>query len=778
MTDTTEQQPATLTTPKLGLIDRLKKAVEVIKTGKAGVENPLSKEPDDKSRAALVAELNEWWLEHRTFWKPVFQKIERSMKFAAGKQWPQGMKSVDGSEPYQVDIVQRNLAVKEAMLYAKNPTFEARRKERMEFAVWDESEESYQGAKAMLGAMADKLKAAEHAKQLLAHAQQGVPITPEEHQAAQNLIAAVPPEAAGAQALIADYDAGQKNRAWEEAFGNTLRLLVQDQIDTQNPPYKTQLKQLVTRVNTCRVGYVKLLFQRDMVGTPTQTAAKAGLDETLATIKAKLDKASQPEAEADPKELAEIALMVENLQKEQSEGDGGEVTNEGVVLDFLPATSVIVDKNTTSLRGFVGAKRIVHEMLMDVEDAEREFGVSLTGSEAVLYTREGEKESQGKTGERVNSKEKPRVLIGYVYDRPTGLCYVICDGVKYFLKEPYAPQPEWDFFFPIIPLTFRALEVEKNDPDNDVTCYPRSDVELLMPMQKEKNRSGEGLVQHRESKKPGFIAVGTKWQPGDLAKLKKPREVNEVIVLESLAPGEKISDYIQPIPSENIDPKVYDTSRYDQDSLEVIGSQQADLGPTNNDTATQARIAEASKMRSSGSNIDDLDDFQTLLLKGMCRMLTAEMQEQTVKKKVGIGAIWPQLSRRELSENVWLELQAGSSGPPNQQLDMEIVKEVVPLAAKLPGVSVEKLVGIIARTIDPRIRIEDFYQKDSPSIEALNAAQSQPPPPKETVSINYKDAPDSIRAQMEIAAGFKPAHPSEREANKDETKTQKQPANA
>ncbi len=83
----------------MGIRDTIKAVVQVVTTRK--LPNPLAQTPKDTSRAALVKELNDWWMNARKFWEPVFKEIEEDMIFAGGKQWPDGVLGADGSLPYQ-----------------------------------------------------------------------------------------------------------------------------------------------------------------------------------------------------------------------------------------------------------------------------------------------------------------------------------------------------------------------------------------------------------------------------------------------------------------------------------------------------------------------------------------------------------------------------------------------------------------------------------------------------------------------------------------------------
>src|ERR1043165_822611 len=111
----------TITEEPMGILSRVKAAAGVLVTGKQ--PNPLASEPTDRSRGALVKELNNWCVEERKFWKPVFERIRQEQKFAGGKQWDGPLSATNpGDEDYVGDVIQQMVNRKTAGLYAKNPT--------------------------------------------------------------------------------------------------------------------------------------------------------------------------------------------------------------------------------------------------------------------------------------------------------------------------------------------------------------------------------------------------------------------------------------------------------------------------------------------------------------------------------------------------------------------------------------------------------------------------------------------------------------------------------
>lgn len=703
----------------MGLMDRISAAGNVLLTGK--LPNPLAEEPQDKSRAALVKELNDWVKRERTFWRPVFDRIKEDQRFAAGRQWGDARSVEGGEDCYKAELVQRILQQKESSLYCKKPTFEGQRRKRMEYTVWDGDEGTLRGAQALVAQSMPLITQAQAAKEILAEYDAQPfkePETPPVVQVALNA-ATLPPEVQGAMDIVKDYDQARMQRKLETAIGETLNLLFDHQLDEQCPPFKQQMKQVVTRVNTCGVAYAKILFRRDMTGDDEatvegETAGATGQAAQMAAIKQKMREIDDPATPTDSAKVAELEFMLRKLQQGGNEGET--VESEGLVIDFLPATSVILDRGTRNLRGFVGCPRLAHEMLMDVADVEREYEVSLRDTGAVIYAKGKEvPEGHGLSPEMEESQRAcQKVCVFNIYDKRTGLCYTVCDGVKDFLKEPYVPQPEWDFFYNIIPLVFRPVEVEENDPEQQVTCYPQSDVRLLMPMQREKNRSREAYREHRIANRPRWCLAGATTDGDDLDKLGMTTPAGAVLRLKSLAPGEKITDRLMAIPGFPIDPKVYDTSAFDQDALQVVGTQPANLGQQGgNEKATGQAIAEGSRIQAADSNVDDLEEFLSMLAEGAGLLLLDNMTEEQVKRICGPGAVWPPMTLRDMRDNVWLEIEAGSTGRPNQVLEVQNFQAIGPQlkeAMIAGGMSLIPLIKEGARRLGDQIDVDDFVQ--------------------------------------------------------------------
>lgn len=678
----------------LGFVQRIKEATAVVLTGKR--TNPLAEEPQEGDSGQLVAQWQTRILEAREFWQPVFKRIREEQEFAAGNQWPDSEGSDWFAEKYVGDRIQQMLNRLQASRYAKNPKTQATTRERMNFEFWDESEQSLAGARAILKAAQPILDAA---AQAMALGQQ--PMSPP------------PPEIERAQRIVMDYEQGMAEKEMFAKVARTAALLVQQQWDTQSPEFIIQMKQLVTRVDTSRVGYIKVSYRRDEKPLePMQSAKVVSLRTRLTTLKSQLDKIAAGEIEADSADADETAILLKAVTEELSAAEKPEFEDEGPVDDFLTATSVILDPACRSLKEFIGAGWICHEILMPVEEAEAQYEISLFDVGAVLYDDNGPQGKPDARTRREDSKGCKKVCVWHVEDKKTGMCSVLIDGVKHFIKPPYVNLPKVKRFWSIVALTYHVTEVEVNDPKNDVTCYGKSTVRRVMPMQVDINSQGEEMRQLRIAARPSKIGVASKFGDNDRAKLSAPRSSHDCVFLQDIQPGEKASDYLQDFPSPKVQPELYSPALADQAMLLAGGVSTSNMGNQNpGETATGQAIAEGSRISVDDSQTADLDFFLSIVAQMHWEMSLQEMSLETVKRKVGRGAAFPDIAKDKFATDIFVEIEAGSSGKPNAALEAAKAEKLGPLIIQaMADPRLAFLVKIYARILDANIDIDEVMK--------------------------------------------------------------------
>jgi hypothetical protein len=623
-----------------------------------GIERGVPDVPE--ARRNLVSQILKDVDADKKRWDKAFKRMAEDAAFVR-KQLP-GETAND--DRIKVNIIQRHINQRVASLYAKNPTFIAERRQRMDFSVWD-------GTRASM----------ERATQTMAS---GVmdPDTME---------------------LLGDVQQGITRQRMLDNVGRTMQILLQYAVDEQQPPFKPQCKQVVRRAVTRGVGYIEIQFQRQLSKRPETEARLSDITDRLAQIEQLYaDAADKIIADDTQAEVERLRLAEEALQAEKEI-----IVREGLVFDFPRPSDIIPDRNCWQLAvGFPGARRVSKKFLLTIDQIKQVYSVDV-GSSYTKYSAAGE------TPAAQPADADCRACVYEVYDRIDGLMYAVCEGYTDFLKDPTAPPLAYiEPFFPFFPLIF-------NPTDDDEDIYPESDVRLLMPIQREFNRKREAVRQHRIASRPLYAArkgaLG-----GEDAKTLAGHAAHDVVELEGLADGEAVDKAFQPFPKVGVDPNLYETGTDLTDMQLVVGAQEANLGGTSGDSATENSIAESSRLQSLDSNIDDLDDWFTSIARAAGQVLLHEMSLETVQAVAGPGAVWPELSPSDIAEEVFLKIQAGSSGRPNKAQDLANLERATPVLVQVPGINPEWLAKHTLRTLDAHIDLEEAFTAGLPSITSMN----------------------------------------------------------
>lgn len=618
-----------------------------------------------RGREDLVNAWTKRVIEAKQHWDPVFKQMRENMDFVSGLQWP-GQKAND-DDRYVANITHRHVALKVAALYAKNPKVVARRRRKLDFSMWNGSAVELQNAQT----------------QAQLSMQQGLPLDPSIMQ------------------LMQDVQNGTAQRAMLDKVASTLEILFEHTISEQAPDFKAQMKQLVRRVAVTGVGYVKVGFERVTEARPEDADKIRDITTQLVAIERLAQDVQDGKVEQESKEAEQLALMLKELQ------DKPEVlVREGVVFDFPPATSIIIDPSCRQLSAFVGASWVCQEFILTPDQVKEVYKVDLGKS----YTTYRDSKNPGNSGSGCE-----RCTVWEIYSKVDRMKYVVVDGYPDFLVEPSTPYPELDGFWPILPLVFNEVENEKQ-------IYPPSDVRLLMPIQREYNRARESLREHRHANRPAYATPFGALDTADKDILSS-RPANAIIELRGLQPGQSVESILQHIKPAPLDPAVYETGSLVDDTLRILGHQEANMGGTaaSGTTATEVSVAEGTRMTQVGSNVDDLDQFLSALAKAAGEIMLKEFTPEYVTKVVGAGAVWPQFSREQISEQLFLEIEAGSSGRPNRAVEVQNWERLAPILMQIPGINPEWMAKETIKRLDDRIDTTDIVIGTLPSIVSMNA---------------------------------------------------------
>lgn len=652
----------------------------------------------DASRRQFIQK----WLDEITadkvHWGPRFDEMRENMTLArlgADGDWVK-------NDNYTVPLIKRHINQKTAALYARSPKAYAKRRERLEYSLWDGSPETLQAA--MMASMppVDPATGVTQADPLTGQPVGGDP---------------------NAQAMLQEvYQVKERNQLYERV-GKTLAYLFNYYIGECNPDFKRQMKRVIRRALVCKVAYVELDFQKTFERPADVTSRIYDEQERLNRFEALSEDLMAGGGEVDDSAIEEIRQTLKVLQETPEV-----LVREGLTFDFPRSTSIIPDRKTTVLEGFIGAGHVTREYQLTADEIKETYKVDVTKYAEVNPENEPKKNVKTENGGKVwgghgksddANKGKAKYNVWKVWDKKTGQTFVLCEGYcEGYLREP--SQPVFvEGFWPIFALTFNADESEE-DP------FPVSDVEDLKWPQQEYNSARQGAREHRIVNRPRFFTGKGILEDAEKKRLQSSRafEVIELSVVDLQTPAEKLIQVFKGAP---YDEALYRTTDAVQDILLGSGTQQANIGGTAGDSATESSIAENSRQASLTSNTDDLDDFLSTLAQGAGQVMLTEMDEMTVKKIVGPGAVWPSFSRMEAVEELYLQVRAGSSGRPNKAAELANLERAGPILVQLGGVSPKPLVRKFAEILD--IDVEEFYVEGLPSIVAQNAMagkQTQP----------------------------------------------------
>jgi hypothetical protein len=732
-------------------------------------EKILDREKPDppERRKALVDAMTDMVKQAKNHWDKVFKRMEADQRFAAGVQWKEDPKvsvynDIADDDLYIANITLRHIQQRVAAVYAKNPQAVCRRRARILSTVWDGTMESLQQAQGVMQqaqqvAMMGMSALGQAAGLGMPGAPPGMPPgMPPMGATSPGAMAGAPPPDQGAmpsgdaggspgapgpegapgaamppmpmpmmpppdeimqaQAVIEDAQSVKQQLTILNKISRTLEILYEYEVSEQQQSFKSMMKMTVRRAATSGTGWIRLGFQRLMAPSPDK-------DSRIADIQAQLELMDRISADiADDEEQPDSAAAEQLRLTAQAIADESDVVmREGLLFSWPKSTAIIPDPRCVQLRDFLGCDWAAEEFLMTVNEIQETYKVDVSKSHnnyertdtGTDYERARQSWQGGTSDANISSGDSETCLVWEFFNKKDGLVYVICDGYPDFLREPAAPDVYTDRFWPWFLVAFNELPG---------TVFPVSDVSLIRPMQRELNRSRQGLREHRIANRPKIAYAEGTLSEEDIEALKN-HPVNALIALAGLQPGQDVNQLVQAIKGAPIDPNLYEVNPVFQDMQRTIGDQEADLGGTAGDTATESSIAASAKATAVGSSVDDIDETLTTMARCGGQILLLNVQEETVKSIVGPGAMWPMLTKAEVARDLYLEIKAGSSGRPNQQQELQNFERLAPILMQLPGVKPSFLVKQALTRLDDKVDVDEAIADGLPSVTSMNAGK-------------------------------------------------------
>lgn len=623
----------------------------------------------------------------KAFFEPDFKRMRENMEFAAGMQWASQDGVDDKEDRYIANIITNHCNNKVATLYSKNPECEARRRKRLDYQMWDGSvEQEWNATQTLQGGM---------------------------------MTGQITPQVAQASLLLKDIAQGKQWEAICDKVGKTLEVLYTYQCDTIAPSFKYQMKNLVRQVVTTGVGFVRLNYVAGFDHVLSSSLTDDSLSTRIKDIKFITEGIQDDKILPEDPRIEQLKLLIGSIQSSVQQGD---MTNieQRLEFDFPSSTDIIVDPKCRSLKGFIGANWVVQQFIMPLAEANAYFELRgdkqvTTGGEFTQYADDATELPRPTALDKpVDTMKSPLGCFWEVFDLKTKTKFFICDGWKAYVQAPKALDPSINRFWPIFALTFNDIVVE---PGQKVHIYPPSDVQLLKPMQKERNRTRQELREHRKVNRPFFFGLKGTLTESDKDKLSN-HESGEFIELESAPIGtngvQNVPDAIGKWTGIPIDQSMYTTQPLDEDAALAVGSNAVQQGqPIRHVAATPAVIQEQARISGVSSNVDDLDDLLSEMAQAAGEMMLREFNPQTVQRIVGKGASWPDQQKEDFLNEIFLDIVAASSGRPNKAVDVQNAQQLIPLMMQ-NGANPWTCIQYIAKVMDANLDPKDFAPTSPP----------------------------------------------------------------
>lgn len=638
----------------------------------ATVEDDAEKEAS-LARKNLVGEMMRRVTTAKGEHKKAFERMKRDMDLVFHgydpKEW--------GEDKYVVNLAQRHVQQRTAALYAKNPRCVAKRRERLMYQLWDGTPEMLENARA--------------ARSLAEQTMQPIP----------EAVAMV----------LQEYDAVQAENVRLDKISKTLEILFSYFMNESQPTFKSQMKALVRRMLTTGVGYVKLGFQREMQRRPEISARMNDVQVRLDHLERLAKEAAEGELKDTEAEYEELMLSMKELAQQPDI-----IVREGLMFDFPDSTAIIVDPRCKQLRGFIGARWIAHQMFFTPDEVLEIYGKDVksgyTGYEVKGRSHDSSRKSLSEGKEDKQSPDEGMVCVYEIYDKPSGLVYTVADGHDDFLEEPAEPELKLETFWPVFSLVV-------NEVEHDKEIYPPSDVHLMRSMVHEYNRAREGLREHRKANRPTYLTPAGVLEEEDKEKL-VARPAHGVITVQGMTAGQKSEDLVTPLKTVGIDPNLYEVGTVFDDVQLAVGAQEANFGGTAGATATETSVAESSRMSALGAQVDELDSFMSEVARAAGAIMFQQMSTEQVKRIAGPGAAWPELTAQEIADEIQLEIEAGSTGKPNQAAELRNMERVLPYVIQIPGIDPKWLAKEVLKRMDDKLDLDAALAEGVQSVVAMN----------------------------------------------------------
>jgi hypothetical protein len=410
-------------------------------------------------------------------------------------------------------------------------------------------------------------------------------------------------------------------------------------------------------------GVLKVIYQKELRGDPLAVRRIEDTQDNLARVEALIKDLKKTD---DPAELAKKRDELRANLKALQSGNEIEIY-KGFVIDRMRSEDFLVlDDNVAEFDEYVDAQALGHRIWMTVADARATFDMEMHGA-----TRFGRPRGDASKTDDTPPDEQ-FICVLEIWDKKNGVVRTTAKGMNRWLREPYAPQCTPQRWYPFYVLGFNLTEG---------AWRPLSDVELLMSLQDEYDRTRQNYADVREKAVPKrIVRKGGNLSETDVKNIMDSGNKDWVAVEGN--PATPINQDVMQLDGLKIAPEAYDVSQIRNDMDVVSGTSDAGRGNLiEAKTATEAEImAEAMQSRLSERR-DTHEDLLSEMGEAALEIALRDLSKDEVRQVAGNDAEWPETPQgvKEIFRQVVVRVRAGSSGKPNQAKEREQWGQLLPI---------------------------------------------------------------------------------------------------
>jgi hypothetical protein len=567
----------------------------------------------------------------------------------------------------------------------------------------------------------------------------------------------------------------ESNTYQMQVFARTLEIVISSLWKRGN--LKKAARKGVRSVLSNGEGWFKCTMVSEKKPSPEVESALNDAQETHARIVAQQKLIDDPQNQ-DPETLEVEKAEKEALIKELEEKLELAV-NKMFVIDYVETENIQVSTDINAIENYTDADWIGNELYLSKDDALARFpklDVEDIKSAKIYYQRAPKElttrdidnvlpqgmltaESAQAFVTNTSTQESPAFLrCVEIWDRRDKQIRTIIDGVKCWAKEPYPPPYPTSRFYPYFYFAFYEVDGQRHAQSLSWRLYK---------LQDEYSSSRSNFRLTRERSIPGVLFNATMLDEIEAKKLTESK-AQEYTALRPSDPSVPLANLFAPKPVQGIDMRLYDPTLILNDMERVSGVQEALSaainGPGNPKTATEANIQQSGTQARTTSNRDSVEAALTDLAEYTAQQSLQCLEIKDVQRMAGAKAFWPHgMDTEDLFTLVEVQIEAGSTGKPRQQTDMQAWSTLLPLIKQsllaieqafaqgnIPMANAEiELVKETMLRLGDESDVERFIPRQPPP--GTPGAGGPPPPLLPKVSISIKGAIDTATA-MAIAA--------------------------